>query len=264
MPAGPALAGPNFDEGNRLFDEAIRYVARGQQSIPDVRDFFVSLQVKFDLPDQHHEGGMRVWFAHPDRFRQELTVGNAVTTKILAGDLAWVVDPSGRVARQHGTPDGARTIQQMKEDRARLSDVTQFLTLKGLKGPGIAFEFAGATTGRGAYAGNWLKVVRRAPGRPDITFWLAFTKDAQGTNRAMWPGVVRVAGEPEKGYPTEDYILKDWDSPQSQQRAFRYPRVIEAYTIDPAKGQSRFLYALIDDIKVNVGVDPARFAPPGG
>jgi hypothetical protein len=251
-----------FDEGMRLFDEAIRYVARGQQSIPDVRDFFVSLQVKIDLPEQRHDGDMRVWFAQPGEFRQELNMAGGVTTKILTGDLGWVVDPNGRVSRQHGTPDGARTIQQMKEDRARLSDVTQFLTLKGLKGQGITFEFIGFKQGTGTYAGDWAKVVRYAPGRPNISFWLAYQRDAQGAAHATYPGIVRVDGEPDKGYPTEDYILKEWDSPRSEARAFRYPRVIEAYTIEPGKNPSRFLWAGIRDIKVNGGVDPTRFQPP--
>ena len=106
----------------------------------------------------------------------------------------------------------------------------------------------------------------QAAGRPNISFWLAYTRDAQGEVVATYPGIVRVDGEPERGFPTEDYILGEWDSPHSQPRSFRYPRRIEAYSLlsDP-QGRStpaRFLFAIVEDIKINAGMDATRFQPP--
>ena len=131
----------------------------------------------------------------------------------------------------------------MKEDRAP-SDGDAFLTLKGL-GPGISFEFVGIKEGTGTYAGNWLKVVRHAPGRPDITFWLRSPRTPGREPR-------HVAGDrarrrrARKGCPTEDYILKVGLA-QSQPRAFRYPRVIGAAHDRP--GSREPLWAGLTDIR---------------
>jgi hypothetical protein len=252
---------PNFIEGMRLFDEAVHYVAKGQQTIPSITSFYASLDMKMELPEQPHlEGRMRVWFMDPDKFRSELSTNNDTTTKILNGELAWVVTASG-VSRLHGTPDGAKDISDLKDMRERLKELSKFLTLKGLKGPGIGFEYMGPTTGSGTYAGEWIKVVRHSPGNSDITFWLAYGKDASGQMHATWPGIVRIAGDPAHKYPQEDYILKEWDSPQSQLREFRYPRKIEAYQKETGKESVRFLWAELQDIKLNT-VDPTTFNEP--
>jgi hypothetical protein len=257
---------PAPDIGAKLFDDAINYVARGQGGIPQVTDFYVKLDARLDLDNQRHEGPMRLWFQAPLMYRQELTLNRATTTKILNQDTGWIVTPQGRVQALALTAEGRKSIEQLKEDRSRLYDITRFLTLQALKGQGVTFTFEGLKRGSGTYEGDWAKVVRKAGGRPNISFWLAYTRDAQGQITATYPGIVRVDGEPERGYPTEDYLLTDWDSAQSQPRSFRYPRRIEAYSLlTNSQGQStpaRFLSAIVEDIKINAGVDAARFQPP--
>ncbi|MHC5009382.1 MAG: hypothetical protein ACYTG6_00350 [Planctomycetota bacterium] len=264
--APPPAQAPSNALGAKFFDDAIRYVARGQAGIPQVRDFYIKLDAKLDLDNQRHEGPMRLWFQSPTLYRQELTINNGTTTKILNGDQGWIINPQGRTQVLIMTAEGRQSISQLKEDRARLSDITRFLTLQALKGPGVTFSFDGYRQGSGTYAGNWIKLTRRVEGRSNILFWLAYARDQGGNVIATWPGIVRVEGDAQRGYPTEDYILKGWDDPRSQQRTFRYPRTIEAYSIlrDPA-GRStpaRFLYATVDDIKINAGIDGARFQPP--
>jgi hypothetical protein len=263
-PPSPPTLTPEQVEGARLFDEAIRWVARGESGIQKANDFYVSLDAKFDLENQHHEGVMRLWFQAPDKYRQELSNGGATTTKILNGESLWIVQPNGQVSNENRRgEEGARAVAQAKDDRERLSDLTQFLTLQGLKGPGITFEFLGPKSGtpNTAYAGEWMKIKRTAPGRSDIFFWLAYQRDAAGKAHATWPGVVRVDGEPAKNIPTEDYILKEWQEPApNQPRAFRWPRKIEAWQV--GRAPVRFLFATVDDLKINAGIDPTRFAPP--
>jgi hypothetical protein len=265
-PGQPPAQEPAHAMGEKFFDDAIQYVARGRGGIPQVNDFFVNLDAKLDLDEVRHEGPMRLWFQAPGLYRQELTLNQATTTKILNEDKGWIVTNQGRVQNLALSAEGRRNIEQLKEDRARLFDLTRFLTLQALKGPGVSFVFEGYKRGSGTYAGDWIKITRTVPGRSNITFWLAYARDQAGNVTATYPGIVRVEGDPANSYPTEDYILKDWESPQAQARTFRYPRVIEAYSLlQNPQGQTqpaRFLYAIVDDIKINAGVDVSRFLPP--
>ena len=156
----------------------------------------------------------------------------------------------------------------MKEDLVRIQDLTQFVTLEGLKGPGVQFEYVGSFEGSGVYAGVWLKVSRRSPDGRKITFWLAREKGADGHEHATWPGIVRIEGDAAQRLWTEDWVLKEWDSQRAKPRAFRYPSKIQAWRSnpDPAQAKSdpprRFLAAVIDDIQVNSGIPVTQFAPP--
>ena len=267
-PAGQPGAQQSYALGAKYFDDAIRYVAQGRAGIPEVRDFYAKLDAKLDLDNAKHEGQMRVWFQQPELYRQELTTNNATTTKILNGGMGWIRTPNGVVQDLFKSAEGRRTMTQLKDDRQRLKDLTQFLTLQTLKGPGVQFRYEGPRQGDGTYAGNWLKIVRIAPGKTNITFWLAYQRD-EATNEtvATYPGIVRVDGDAAGQFPTEDYILKDWSGTDAN-RAFRYPRRIEAYSLlRNSAGQTvptRFLWAMVEDIKINSGIDPTRFARPGG
>lgn len=263
-PAGPA-APAQPDPGEALFDQCIRYVAGGTQGIDQTRDFFVALTAEIDDGTTRHQGPMRLWWAAPDRFRQELTTGGKATTKILSGDFMWVVQPTGVVQRMHGTSEGARAIAQLKDDRERLGDLAQFITLRSLKGQGVRFEFDRYTEGNGAYAGQWAKVSRVAPGSARMTFWLAYTRDAQGNVQATWPGIVRVDGDAAQGLPTEDYILRDWaEGAASGDVRFRYPRSISAWQLPMRQGETamNFLRATVQEVRINQGIPAQQFAPP--
>ncbi len=263
--APPAKQDPALAWGARFFDDAIRYVARGRAAMPQVNDFYAKLDAKIELDTSRQEGLMRLWYKAPGMFRQELSTNGGTTTKILKGEEGWIRTPQGRVDSLAFTPEGQKTIKQLKDDRDRISDLASFLTLQALKGPGVTFHFDGYKKGSGTYAGNWIKITRRAPSKTNIVFWLAYERTGENSVRATWPGIVRVEGDPSKNYPTEDYILKEWDSQLSQtSREFRYPRRIEAYSIlKDAQGRTvptRFLFAIVDDIKINAGIDATRFS----
>jgi hypothetical protein len=259
----PVALTPEQVEGARLFAEARAWVARGAADDQEPADLYLALDAKFDLENQHHEGKMRLWFQAPDKYRQEMTGGEATTTKILDGDRLWMVDPKGWVSNESlRGKEGARSIRQAQDDCERLADLCGFLTLRGLDDPGVTFEFQGAKSGKGAYQGEWMKVRRSASGERDITFWFAYSRDGTGTHHATWPGVVRVEGSPAKNVPTEDYILKDWQEPGADSpRAFRWPRKIEAWQVGGPQ-PIRFLFSVVEDLKIDAGIDPSRFAPP--
>jgi hypothetical protein len=276
-PAPPTPAAGIEDSlqlGAKYFDQAISWVARGG-TLGKPRDFYAKLEVSWDLPDMKHDGQQEVWFAAPEKMRTILTAAEHSTTKVLNGEQAWQVLSTGAVKRIHGSPDGAATMKQMKEDLVRLQDLTAFLTLEGLKGPGVVFEFEKKTEGKHVYEGKWLKINRRSPDGRKMTFWLAYDANEKGdVLRATWPGVVRVDGDVAQNLHTEDWILKDWDSPTAKARSFRYPRRIQGWRLNPDKKAAetdppkRFVAAVLEDVQMNQGIeakmfdDPAKVAPP--
>lgn len=269
----PPAGAPAADQGARLFDDCIRWVARGGEGIGKAADFYVKLNAELDLEQSRHKGPMRLWWKTNDRFRWELTTGGKQMTKILnvnrqvnpPRNQMWIIQGNGQVRRMHGTAEGTRAIKQLQTDAERLGDLARFITLGELRGPGVQFRFAGLRQGKGTYAGNWAKVSRYAQGAATVHFWLAYQRDQAGNIRATYPGVVRVDGDARQKIPTEDYILTGWqDSPAGSPRGFRYPRSIDAYSFLPGTGQApaRFLRATVEDIKINAGIDESRFLPP--
>lgn len=264
---GGAAPRPDPLRGPVYFDQAVRWVSDGKAGIHKVADFYADLaDVQFKVEGSHHEGYMRLWLKTPDKYRLELRPGRAmqrVTTKLLDGNLMWILHPNGNVQRMHGRPDGARAVAQLQDDRKRLADLARFLALEGLKGPGVQFINEGYRKGSGTFAGNWMKVRRRLKGAPDMTFHLGYTRDRNdptGRNiTCTYPGVVTVEGDPRLNEPTEYYLLKNWKrGPQ-----FRYPGKIEAYSqTRPGGAMNRFLLAFPDDIRINTGLTNELFAPP--
>lgn len=271
-PASPAAALEDaLARGARYFDQSIAWVARGG-SLGRARDLYVHLDATWDLDDNHHQGPQSVWYVAPDKMRSEMTALARTTTKILSGlERAWVIDAAGATHRIHGTAGAERDLQQMREDMLRVADLTQFLTLEGLKGAGVVFEHQGNFKGSGVYEGNWIKIARRSPDGRKITFWLNQEPDPRtGEIRASWPGIVRVDGDPAKKLQNEDWILKDWDAPTAAPRAFRYPFKIQGWRSNPDPAMAKqdpprkFLTAILDDIQINTGIDPSKFEPPAG
>jgi hypothetical protein len=265
---GAPVPGASQALATRLFDEAIRWVARGAQGIQQVKDFYVALDAKFDLDNTHSEGPMRLWLQTPDMYRQEMTLSNAPQTKILNKGRLWIAGADRKFRDMNRTEDADAALTQAKDDLERLVDITAFLTLQGLKGPGVTFESEGEKNPSGTYAHpagkTWWKIVRKAPGRPDISFWLDHYTDAAGVEHANFPGVVRVAGDAKANIADEDYILQQWDDrPTDPKRTFRFPRVIRALQRKAGQAPFEFLRAAVTDIKINEGIDPSRFLPDG-
>lgn len=267
-PGNPVPRGnANLALGAQLFDQCVKWVARGGPGVRRTLDFYIGLTAELDLDTTRHRGPMRLWWKAPDKYRQSLTTRGKATSKILNSDFMWIIHPDNRVQRMHGTPEGAGAVRQLKEDRERMADLAQFITLQSLRGPGVTFEFGGEKSGSGNYAGKWVKITRRAPGATLMHFWLAYEKNARGSYLATWPGIIRVEGDARKGIPTEDFILKSWadSAPNTATQrgpAFRYPREIEAFSISPGKPSLRFLKAKVNTIRINSGIPDTQFKPP--
>ncbi len=263
-PASTAPRKPDYKLGAQYFDQAIAWVSAGRGRIPDVNNFYCDLEdVQMKVDAQHQEGFVRLWFQDPDKYRFEIRPRKPLrntTTKILNGDKMWVVSSNGRVTRMHGKEGGAKAINQLRKDRTRLADLSKFVTLQGLKGPGVKFSFDGKKKGSSTFAGKWVQITREVPGGATIVFFFAHEEDQYGRiRRVNHPGIVTVVGRPERGEPTEYYLLQEW----KQGPQFRYPGRIEAYTqARPGAQMKRFLLAFPNVIRVNAQLKPKTFSPP--
>jgi len=263
--AGGDPANPEEVRGRAFFEQAVEYVNDGKQGIHQVTDFYADLaDVQVQSGTSTHSGYMRLWFLEPERFRWELRPtakpDDRVVTKILDGEKMWVIEADGTLRRLHGSPGGAAAIEQLQSDRRRMRDLARFLTLDGLKGPGVVFRYEGIVDGTGVFAGRRLRISRTIPGGGNMVFYLAFEQAADGTMRAMQPEIVKMEGDPARGEPfAEYYLLKEWRrGPQ-----FKFPGRIEALRqADPRSQPERFLLVFPQDIRINTKLDAALFGPP--
>jgi hypothetical protein len=262
-PAAEQPGDPGAVRGRAYFEQAVQFVNDGKPGIHTVENFFVDLaDVQITDGRNTHSGYLRLWFATPDRFRWEQRPSaemTGVTTKILSGDQLWIVTPDNRLQRMHGSAEGLQAIEQLKADRKRLYDLARFLTLEGLKGPGVEFQYEGVARGSLEFAGERLKVRRRIPGGGDMIFYLAMHRGADGQVTARQPEIVTLVGNPERNEPTEIFLLTQW----TQGPQFRYPSRIQAFRqATPSAAPTRFLLAFPSDIRVNAEIAAGIFEPP--
>lgn len=263
-PRPPAGRDPMVALGERFFDQAIAWVTAGKQPIGKITRFFADLHdVRFVDSGTEQQGYLRLWYATPDKFRQEwrdqkVVTPTNTTSKILNNDRAWIVT-RGKLRRVHGTPDAPRVIPQLKKDREALANLSQFVTLRGLKGPRVTFRFEGKTEGDGVFAGKWLKIRRILEGGAEMVFWIAY-QNVGGQDVATYPGIVKLPGDAAKGQRTEWFLLKDW----KQGAQFRFPGKIEAYGQGARERQPvRFLLAFPQQIMANPRMNEEQlFLPP--
>ena len=264
--AGMQARKPDFTTGARIFKEAVAYLRGSTQTIHQIKNFYAELdRVKLDWEGGKHAGFMRVWFAMPDKYRFEIRPGPSPanrTTKILNGERGWIMDPNGRISQLQGTADGVRAIAQLRRDRDRMKELSQFLTLETLSGPGVKFDYEGKTVGGGHFAGKWLKVNRIVGNVARLVFWFAYEEMPNGSvKRATYPGVVTIVGDPTKREPTEWYVLQNWKAKPGGR--FRYPTKIQAFTVATQGAQpERFLLAFPRDIRINAAMTEREFTPP--
>lgn len=272
QPGQPAGKNPTHVWGARLFDQAISWVNDGKPGVNKTDSFYADLHdVQLEVDDSHQEGYLRLWFQAPDKFRQEwrqtrqLTAQTPITTKILRGERMWVVSANGVPRRIHGTAEGAKAVKQLQRDRDRLADIAKFMTIEGLKGPSVTFEYMGPKSGTGTFGGDWVKIVRTFPGGAEMEFFFAYeVAEVNGQKRvskATYPGVVVVKGDAARRERTEAYVLSNWKKGVQ----FKYPGKIEAFHRRDwvANDQyRRFLLAFPMDIRVNPRILPARFDDP--
>lgn len=258
--------------GALYFDQSAAWVGNGQQGIGVLRTFYADLlDVQFKRGKSSNEARMRIWLQTPDKYRVEMRRSNnarEVTTKILDGSRMWITAPDGQTSRIHGRPDGAAAVEQLQRDRKLLMGLANFLTLKGLKGPGVRFMHEGTTVETGLLKGSWLKVRRISPEGGEMIFRFGYERDPRTQAlRVTRPGIVTIPGEASRKRATEHYLLEDWKrGPEFRYpgriRAFRQPLPQAAVQDGPKPRMKRFLVAFPRVIRVNTKLNPALFAPP--
>ena len=241
-------------DGERLFKQAVAYVANGQPPVQRVQSCYANLEdVKWDMDGSHTEGALRLWIDEPDKYRFERRTrpgARDVTTKLLVGSRMWVMQPNGRKKRMHGTPAGVAAIRQARKDRDQLARIARFLALGSLMGPKVKLVFGGAKTGPGIRQGKWLQIDRHAPDGSVMVFFFAYEAKSGQVTRVLHPGIISVPGR--DGIPTEHYILDRWTSGAGA-KSLR-PARIRAFK-EAAGGPKRFLLAHVRDLRINPPMD---------
>lgn len=261
--------------GSAYFNQAVAYVWMGTRGQPIDR-FHIALDAHLDMDTAHHEGPMRLWYRAPDAFRQELELNRAVTTKILRDGRGWTVTSSGGVQELGMSAETLKSLAQLTKDRDRLVDITRFFGLESLRGGGATFRYEGVVEtppfaraeGRWPPGTLWVQVVRQAPGAADMTFWLRKPGpkpqvESPEIIKVEAPELVRVEGEGtgETAVPAEVFLLRDWQTPRAGERAFRYPRRVGAYTLEPGGTLAPFLTGVVDLLEMNQEIPDRIFQP---
>ena len=109
----PEVAGPEPAAGakavvtaERLFDEAVRWVAKDEGGSTPPRTFRLEMDARFVLDTQSYEGPTRLWLESPERYRTELTIEGRRTTKILAADQLFLQEGERPWVHVNRTPEG--------------------------------------------------------------------------------------------------------------------------------------------------------------
>jgi hypothetical protein len=256
---------PRFVWGRKFFEQAIRYVSRDRLFRPRIADFEVRLDAKLEVEGAAHEGQMRFWYSGAGGFRWDTKGREGTTSMVLNGEKGWLQAADGRTKTLGTSREDREWMRGVRAQRAWVGELADVIALQPLRGGGARFRFDGYKRGSGTYAGEWAKVTRLAPGQRDMLFWFAYERGSGNEVTVTWPGIVRIEGNPQ--YPTEDYILREWDSEHLPERTrFRYPRRIEAYAImkddQERPAPRRFFFAIVEDIRFNAGFDAKAFDRP--
>ena len=252
--------------GAAFFEDSARWVAGEGAVVERIETFHCRLDVKLEGRSSRLEGPVSLWYRAPGSFRLERESRAGTTTHILAGERGWLIHPDSHVEDLSASRAGRVEMADVRVTRDRFVDVLAAVTLLPMRQGSTGFSFAGYKRGSGTYAGNWIKLVRQPPGTRRVMCWLAYDRSDLDEVHTTWPGIVRVEDEGERGAWTEDLILKEWDSPLAERGAGRrFPRRIEAYAIDKSRDRTiprRFLFAIVDDLQVNVPLEERLFEPP--
>lgn len=250
-----------WHRGEVLLQNAARWLQRGRDPDPEVRDVYLDLEdVRVADAVSRHEGFLRIWYVAPDRFRLEQRAERARTqfvTKILHGDDLAFIGLDGRPRAAGRDADGVRARAQLAADRERFADLARYLTLGALGGEGVRFEDRGRLPSGEEGLPDVLHVVRRhAPGEPPTDLWFE-TAEAPRTVGDLRR--VHLGADEAAGMPARRWHMDAWRDVPADGR--RMPGRVESWTYGTA-GPQRTLLAHLARVRVNGDIPDALFHIP--
>jgi hypothetical protein len=261
-PGAPAPAGDPTAAGERAVDEAMRWIAKGDQPIAALQTMRADLDYAYDDGSTRDQRRMELWFQNPNAFRANFEYGGRPSTFLLVNDRGWMIRDRIRITDLNSHATMKEVLPMLRNYRAVLQEVARMLAPKSA---GARFRLEGMVPNAAASGGQWFKVVRTAPREPMMTYFFgsAPRKDGQGL-RAIAPDRLIIHGEPGGNYQGDEYRLENWarDDAQSQREAIRYPRTIRLYAIGIDPENKPTMRANVNSLEVNQYIDPALLAPP--
>ena len=267
-PAPSPSPAPSSDEyaiGERCVDEAARWIAKGETPPTRLENMHADLDYVYDDGSNHDERRMELWFRNPDAFRANFEYAGRPSQFLLVGERGFMIRDAIRVTDLNNSPTMKVVLPQLKDYRDILREVGRLMAPSGLKGPGVSFRFLGNVADPRATGGQWFKVLRKAPGEGDMTFFFgsAPRKDGPGL-RAIAPDKIIMGGPPGSNYAGDEYALEGWvhESAAARSERFRYPAKIKLFAIGIDKPDHPTLRANVNFLEINTQLDPALFTPP--
>ena len=246
-------------------DEAARWIAKGENPPTQLINLHADLDYVYDDGSNHDERRMEIWFRNPDAFRAAFEWGGRASQFLLVGERAFMIRDVIRVTDINNSPAMKELLPQLKDYRDVLREVGRLMAPSGLKGPGVTFRLLGQIPDPRATGGKWWKVLRKAPGEGDMTFFFgsAPTKDGRGI-RAIAPDKIIMAGPPGSNYAGDEYRLTGWlhEGPGARNEQFRYPQKIQLYAIGLDKEDHPTLKCGVNFLEVNTAIPAEYFTPP--
>jgi hypothetical protein len=246
-------------------DEAARWIAKGEEPPQRLVNMHAIVDYDYDDGSTRDARRMEFWFRNPDAFRAHMEYQGRDSQLLALGEKYRIVRDRIHITDLNNSPTMKQAIPMLKNFREILKETARLMVPAGLKTAGARFRLEGTIQDPRATGGQWWKVVRKAPGEGDVTFFFgsAPRRDGQGL-RAIAPDRLILAGMPGSNYQGDEYRFEGWVHEEAAARAeaMRYPRRMRLYAIGIDPENKPTMRASLHHLEVNVQVDPALFDDP--
>ena len=265
-PAPAPAPAPGADDpyvaGERAVDEAMRWIAKGDQPVSALSTLHADIDYRYDDGSTRDERRMELWFRNPDAFRANFQYGGRDSSFLLVGQRGFMIRDRIRVTDLNNSPTMKEVLPMLQNYRAVLQEVGRLMAPKS---PGARFRLEGIERNPQATGGQWFKVIRTAPREPMMSYFFGAAPRRDGAGmRAIAPDRLIIHGEPGTNYVGDEYRLFDWarDDAVAQREAIRYPKRIQLYAIGIDVEGKPTMNAVVNSIELNQYIDPSLLTPP--
>lgn len=251
-----------FTAGERCVDEAMRWIAKGEQPVLALQTLVADLDYAYDDGSTRDERRMQLWYQAPNAFRANFMYGGRDSAFLLVRDQGRMIRDRIRVTNLNDSPTMKELMPMLRNYRAVLQEVGRLLAPKSA---GARFRLDGVVADPRATGGQWFKVIRTAPREPMMTYFFGAAPRRDGPGlRAIAPDRLVIHGEPGTNYQGDEYRLEGWvrEGPDAAREPIRYPKNIRLYAIGIDPENKPTMRATIHAMALNTAIDPQLLQLP--
>jgi hypothetical protein len=265
IPPAPPAGTDAQTLGLQALDEAARWIAKGANPPDRLTTLHTDIDYVYDDGQNHDERRMELWFRNPDAFHAYTKYAGRDSELFLIGEQGWLIRDRIRVTPLNQSATYKELLPAMKQYRDVLREVARLMAPSALKGPGITFTLQGHVRDPKATGGAWYRVLRKAPGEADMTFFFGTAPNKEGTGtRAIAPDKLVISGFPGSNYAGDEYRLEGWvhQDAAARNEQFRYPRTLRLYAIGLDPENKPTFRGTVSFLEINVQAPEGVFDPP--